>query len=871
MKLFDNILNAIATKRTKVSHKIEIGKSEDFYPSTIKPQTIKNAINQANDGKLQALQGLFDQLYKNDDNLAADTDVRTEAIKTAQYTLPDKLSTQQTEYFTEFLDKFVPDLIDQVMDYKLRGLVFRQIIYEMDEGKSAVYKVKSFLDYQTLDLRAENDEVVLYVSDEPVRLNLANFIAKFNRYPVYESLLRYYAFTFTALNHWAEFMETYGKPIRIGKYQSGTPQTEKDTLWHAIKSLGTDLAAMISEKTVIEFVEHKGVSASSDLYKDLLIFCQESVTKRILGQVLTTMSQDTGSYAQSQIHNLVRKDIQNGDLRDAGLYISEICTLLNRINFNDDEIVVKLHQAEPIDLASRIDIDLKLASVIEIDDDYFYETYGIPKPKNAKRSLKVEDTSCLVEGNTTTLNPQRNQRLHRANAKHSLNETEGCLNSEGVFNAIDIKRLKPYVEPVLNKYSDFIESLTSYENIINAPFPLDLYLEYGKQLTQAILDGYTNVQATNSTINPQRCEASLNARSASTVNIDWSQEDIEALSAFRAQAFVVAGVTIDKGLDELKQNAEQAFTKGLTFQKWRENIRIKGLSPFYLRTNFNTAINSAYQAREWNDLQSISDTFPYLQYVCISDSRVREEHLSFNGVVYHQDDTFWNENYPPNGWNCRCTVRPLTEEDARQQPRFEYDKSRLINKTHKDFMTNVGKNHEIWKIANGDVKKASYKYDELGLPKLQDESYEAEKGPELIKFKAGITKDELLAEYQRMLKELSDKGVIDKYKFPVSIQEDKWRKFDNEQYDNKIRDLINRISHFDYIEDTLKYPTETWLNAQEHKKIDIKKYSRESEKKDFKYIVVITQLKTGQFEYFNIIYSSKDDINDLRKGYLASY
>lgn len=75
----------------------------------------------------------------------------------------------------------------------------------------------------------------------------------------------------------------------------------------------------------------------------------------------------------------------------------------------------------------------------------------------------------------------------------------------------------------------------------------------------------------------------------------------------------------------------------------------------YLRAEYNFVSASAEMAARWEQFMADGDRYN-LQYRTQKDDKVRPEHAALHGVTLPPSDPFWEEFYPPNGWNCRCTV-----------------------------------------------------------------------------------------------------------------------------------------------------------------------------------------------------------------------
>lgn len=116
-----------------------------------------------------------------------------------------------------------------------------------------------------------------------------------------------------AVKDWMAFAEVFGMPVRIGFYNQGASEQDKDDLREAVTNIGSDAAAVIPDTMRIEFerAAMSGSAGGDEFFKTLAEWLDSQTSKVVLGQ---TMTSDNGSsLAQAQIHNEVRKDIRNSD------------------------------------------------------------------------------------------------------------------------------------------------------------------------------------------------------------------------------------------------------------------------------------------------------------------------------------------------------------------------------------------------------------------------------------------------------------------------------------------------------------------------------------------------------------------------------
>ena len=133
----------------------------------------------------------------------------------------------------------------------------------------------------------------------------------------------------------------------------------------------------------------------------------------------------------------------------------------------------------------------------------------------------------------------------------------------------------------------------------------------------------------------------------------------------KTKAFVISRLTSLQQVQKVYNGINEALNEGKTIntvvqELKKDKIR---LSTAHLRTVVDTNLKMAYGAGRWEQIQRTKANRPYLQYMAVIDGR-SSDHKYFDGIILPVDDPFWTVNMPPNRFNCRCSVRTLSQRQV---------------------------------------------------------------------------------------------------------------------------------------------------------------------------------------------------------------
>lgn len=405
------------------------------YPGdALTPVRLANILREADQGDPMRYFELAEQIEERDLHYAGVLGTRKRSVAQLDITVEaasdDAHDVAIADMVRDWLtrDELADELFD-MLDAIGKGLSFTEIIWDTSEGQwrpdRLEWRDPRFFTFAQSDGRTPLLRGGIGGNEPDAPLDPFKFIhlaikAK-SGLPVRSGVARIaaWAWMFKAFTQrdWAIFAQTFGQPVRVGKFHPGATKEDKATLFRAVANIAGDCAAIIPEGMVIEFIESANVGAGSDLYERRADWLDRQISKAILGQTNTTDAQAGGlGSGQAQVHKSVADDIEKADAKAAA-------SALNRYLIRpwvDLEYgrqprypKVKIERAEPEDLErlARVLKDVVPLGV-RIEEAQVRDKLGFAEPAKDARVLMVSSiTNVPPAGMTVPALPAPPQRL----------------------------------------------------------------------------------------------------------------------------------------------------------------------------------------------------------------------------------------------------------------------------------------------------------------------------------------------------------------------------------------------------------------------------------------------------------------------------
>ena len=290
----------------------------------------------------------------------------------------------------------------------------------------------------------------------------------------------------------------------------------------------------------------------------------------------------------------------------------------------------------------------------------------------------------------------------------------------------------------------------------------------------------------------------------------------ELLKEAHNKAFTVAKVTRMDLLNDIHSSLVDAMKSGKNFEAWKKEImptlEKKGwwgrqditnpktgeikevkIDSRRLKTIYDTNMRVAYQKHRYEQMMKLPLS-TYWMYRSALLENTRASHRKLHGSVFHRDHEFWQENYPPNDWNCKCTVTAHSKKDIEKRGLTPIE-GKIESRAGKDWNYNVGINTNV-----ASLKKINLDDSLNNLPILNKVKDESVKNLDFNGLKNKF--------YQALAIKEGD-IFIDKTNDPITITDDFFKSLDYIKVRNKGREL-----YIIELANALKDPDEIFLQFE---------------------------------------------------------
>lgn len=763
----------------------------------------RNALRSADSGRVKSLYDLFEDVLI-DGVLADAVSKRIDAVLNSELTFLDK-DGKEVEEITTIMDTTDwEELLRQIMNERIYGRSGVEFICTPDSFHVEPIPAKHInLRNKCIVINDSDDKGVPYEGDTSLLIlgheRSYGLLLKATPFAIYKR---------GGFGDWSQWIELFGMPQRIGKYNTYDPESRK-LLEQALEQAGSASYVVIPREAEVETKEAgKGNGAS---YNEFRQSCNEEMLITILGQTLTTVQGENGARSLGEVHKEVEEGKNRSDMRFVQRVLNNhVLPLLEARGYpvNGGKFIFP-KAAEQLTVADIV----QLSDIMPIPQSYLHEKYSIPVPENdepiARRQAAAFDPVNIDGGNGTAavqnidggaVPTNSTQARQRAEASFFRRLRDFFVAAPTTMGA-NSKSQSP-----TNLGDDTLDNrlIKRVANGTAAYFDAELFEYLSKDLLNAIHKAFK--------------------RPVNNADFAYTEQDDALTTAMEQNLFHFSAA---KTLAEI-QKLNQLYHKAKTFEEFsKEASKVCGkFNKVWQKTEYETALLTAEAAANYQRLYKKRERFPYWQYVTAGDEKVREEHRKLDGVTLLHSDPRWDKIYPPNGWKCRCHVVPRMRNEVNNDlikksqditdDYMQSDEWEKIKATH--FDSNVGKRQHVFNNNQMYVRKFPTKAAKLMEKVTPDDWGLKHSYKQLIR-----DAKQKVNEYKGTPEEWWDKQkhieLERKVRIPVTDYNGrKWYMAEDKFYDHthdKKKKRSFRVKFLNCIDETLKDPDEVWLGKDE--------------------------------------------------------
>ena len=417
-----------ALSEPQTSHYSHLQRELQTHPTRgLTPSKLASILDQAEQGDLLAQFDLYEDMEEKDGHIAAELGKRRRALLVDWSVVPPDNPTPAEKRNAELLAELVGEIADfedvlfDVTDAIGKGFS----CCEIEWHKPGKYWVPKTITHRPQSwfvvhrgyrqqLRLRSNTTVDGIVGEPLQtFGWITHVHKaksgyLERTAMFRQLVWPYLFKNYSVGDLAEFLEIYGIPVRIGKYPSGASEKEKMTLLRALVGIGHNAAGIIPAGMELDFLD--AATGDPKAFELMLNWCERTQSKVILGGTLTSGADGKSSTnALGNVHNEVRKDLRDSDIRQVGSTITrDLLYPLAVLNgLAPDGMrrcpVFRLDVGETEDMAAYAEALPKLVDIgVQIPVQWAQEKLGIPQPEDGEPVLQATSPAMWRQGMAAT-------------------------------------------------------------------------------------------------------------------------------------------------------------------------------------------------------------------------------------------------------------------------------------------------------------------------------------------------------------------------------------------------------------------------------------------------------------------------------------